>query len=80
LLKEFIQRDFMPSFYSKAEIHLDIVPPSQQNMFTLADFQKFAGFEADWSRCRQKPSFEVIQRREENKLARRRAVALLTAV
>jgi hypothetical protein len=39
-------RDFMPSFYANAEIHLDIAASSQQNMFTLADFQKFAGFEA----------------------------------
>jgi hypothetical protein len=49
-------------------------------MFPPGDSEKSAGFEAGWFRCGQKASFEVIQQREEHKLARRRAVALLTAV
>jgi hypothetical protein len=49
-------------------------------MFPPKDSEKSAGFETGWSRYWQKDSFEVIQQREEHKLARRRAVALLTAV
>jgi len=49
-------------------------------MFPPWDSEKSSGFEAAWSRYWQKASFEVIQRSEKLEPARRRAVALLTAV
>ena len=69
----------MPLIYAFAEIHLDIAPASQQNVFALG-ISKSSPILRQVGRATEKPGFEVIQRREERKLARRRAVALLTAL